>query len=165
MYQDSVADPGVFPRRWAQARQALAWSAVLLAVAFVAVCLVWDLLPQASITLLVAVAVSELVLAPVVTLLAFGYAAHGRMEQSAMAPALLSLAGMLILAGEVLVGLALGFVLQLSFAAPTMAAEVISLGCRLNLSESEELRALLAGTDMLASVPDYAACALIDSAS
>lgn len=95
MYQDSVADPGVFPRRWAQARQALAWSAVLLAVAFVAVCLVWDLLPQASITLLVAVAVSELVVAPVVTLLAFGYAAHGRMEQSAMAPALLSLARML----------------------------------------------------------------------
>jgi len=40
-------------------------------------------------------------------------------------PALLSLAGMLAVAGEVLVGLALGFVLQLSFAAPTMAAEVI----------------------------------------
>lgn len=40
-------------------------------------------------------------------------------------PALLSLAGMLILAGEVLVGLALGFVLQLSFAAPILAAEQI----------------------------------------
>jgi flagellar biosynthetic protein FliR len=40
-------------------------------------------------------------------------------------PALFSLPGMLAVAGEVLVGLALGFVLQLSFAAATIAAEVI----------------------------------------
>lgn len=40
-------------------------------------------------------------------------------------PALLSLHGVLIVCGEVLVGLALGFVLQLLFAAPTIAAEVI----------------------------------------
>lgn len=40
-------------------------------------------------------------------------------------PALLSLQGLVWTAGEVLVGLALGFVLQLAFAAPTVAAEVI----------------------------------------
>jgi flagellar biosynthetic protein FliR len=40
-------------------------------------------------------------------------------------PALLSLPGLLALLGEVLVGLALGFVLQLSFAAPVIAAEQI----------------------------------------
>lgn len=40
-------------------------------------------------------------------------------------PALLSANGFLIIAGEVLVGLTLGFVLQLSFAAPVMAAELI----------------------------------------
>lgn len=40
-------------------------------------------------------------------------------------PALLSLAGMLALLAEVLVGLSLGFVLQLSFAAPILAAEQI----------------------------------------
>ena len=40
-------------------------------------------------------------------------------------PALLSVEGMLAIAGEVLVGLSLGFVLQLAFAAPTIAAEVI----------------------------------------
>lgn len=40
-------------------------------------------------------------------------------------PALLSLAGMLALASEALIGLALGFVLQLSFAAPVLAAEQI----------------------------------------
>lgn len=40
-------------------------------------------------------------------------------------PALLSLPGLLALAGEAVIGLALGFVLQLSFAAPIMAAEQI----------------------------------------
>ena len=39
--------------------------------------------------------------------------------------ALLSLSGMVSVAGEVLVGLSLGFILQLAFAAPVMAAEVI----------------------------------------
>jgi flagellar biosynthetic protein FliR len=40
-------------------------------------------------------------------------------------PALLSANGLLMVLGEVLVGLSLGFVLQLSFAAPTIAAEII----------------------------------------
>ncbi len=43
------------------------------------------------------------------------------------APAdLLSLSGMVTVAGEVAIGLSLGFVLQLAFAAPIVAAEVIS---------------------------------------
>ena len=44
--------------------------------------------------------------------------------------ALLSLEGLLIVAGEVLVGLSLGFILQIAFATPVLAAEVIggSLG-------------------------------------
>ncbi len=41
-------------------------------------------------------------------------------------PAMLSFAGLIVIAGEVLIGLALGFVLQIIFAAPVMAAEVIS---------------------------------------
>jgi flagellar biosynthetic protein FliR len=40
--------------------------------------------------------------------------------------AILSLAGILIIAGEILVGLAMGFIIQLTFAAPTIAAELIS---------------------------------------
>lgn len=40
-------------------------------------------------------------------------------------PPLASPQGMLVVAGEALIGLALGFVLQLAFAAPTLAAEVI----------------------------------------
>jgi flagellar biosynthesis protein FliR len=40
-------------------------------------------------------------------------------------PALLSLPGMLMIANEALIGLSLGFVLQWSFAAPVIAAEII----------------------------------------
>lgn len=40
-------------------------------------------------------------------------------------PALFSLAGMVAVAGEVVIGLGLGFVLQLAFAAPLIAAETI----------------------------------------
>jgi flagellar biosynthetic protein FliR len=43
-------------------------------------------------------------------------------------PALLSANGILWVAGEVLIGLSLGFVLQLTFAAPVIAAEVIGGG-------------------------------------
>lgn len=51
------------------------------------------------------------------------------------APAdLFSLLGLLSVAGEVLVGLTLGFVLQLSFAAPIMAAEVIGGGMGMNMA-------------------------------
>ena len=40
-------------------------------------------------------------------------------------PALFAASGLLILAGEVLVGLAMGFVLQIAFSAPVLAAETI----------------------------------------
>jgi flagellar biosynthetic protein FliR len=40
-------------------------------------------------------------------------------------PALLSAKGIMMVLGEILVGLSLGFVLQMAFAAPTIAAEVI----------------------------------------
>ena len=50
--------------------------------------------------------------------------------------ALFSLAGLIACLREVLVGLALGFVLQLSFAAPVIAAEVIGGGIGMNLAAS-----------------------------
>lgn len=51
------------------------------------------------------------------------------------APAnLFSLPGMLSVAGEVMVGLTLGFVLQLSFAAPILAAELIGGGMGMNVA-------------------------------
>jgi len=51
-------------------------------------------------------------------------------------PATLSLAGMLALAAEVLIGLSLGFVLQLSFAAPVLAAEQIGGAMGLSIASS-----------------------------
>ncbi|MFM5885048.1 MAG: flagellar biosynthetic protein FliR [Novosphingobium sp.] len=51
-------------------------------------------------------------------------------------PALLSAAGLLALAGEALIGLSLGFVLQLSFAAPVIAAEQIGGAMGMSLATS-----------------------------
>lgn len=51
-------------------------------------------------------------------------------------PALLSANGLLMVMGEVLVGLALGFVLQLSFAAPTIAAEIIGGGMGMSMAST-----------------------------
>ncbi len=48
--------------------------------------------------------------------------------------ALFSVEGLLAIAGEVAVGLALGFVLQLIFAAPTLAAEVIGGGMGMSMA-------------------------------
>lgn len=53
-------------------------------------------------------------------------------------PALLSLNGLLFTAGEVLIGLAMGFVLQLSFAAPTLAAEVIGAGMGMSIATTAD---------------------------
>lgn len=53
-------------------------------------------------------------------------------------PALLSLAGLMILANEALIGLALGFVLQLSFAAPILAAEQIGGAMGMSIASSAD---------------------------
>lgn len=49
-------------------------------------------------------------------------------------PALLSAPGLMSVLGEILVGLSLGFVLQLSFAAPVIAAEVIGGGMGMSMA-------------------------------
>jgi len=52
--------------------------------------------------------------------------------------ALFTLPGLLGVAGEVLVGLALGFVLQLAFAAPTLAAEVIGASMGMSIASAAD---------------------------
>ncbi len=52
--------------------------------------------------------------------------------------ALLSASGVLWVAGEVLVGLTLGFVLQMAFAAPVMAAEVIGGGMGMSMASAAD---------------------------
>ncbi len=53
-------------------------------------------------------------------------------------PALFSLAGLLAVSCEVVVGLALGFVLQIAFAAPTIAAEVIGAGMGMSIATAAD---------------------------
>lgn len=56
----------------------------------------------------------------------------------AVPPALFSLPGLLAMAGEVVIGLALGFVLQLSFAAPVIAAEQIGGAMGLSMAAAAD---------------------------
>ena len=56
----------------------------------------------------------------------------------AVPPALLSAQGLLAVAGEVLIGLCLGFVLQLSFAAPVIAAEIIGGGMGMTMASAAD---------------------------
>lgn len=56
----------------------------------------------------------------------------------AVPPALFTLPGLIAVGGEVLVGLALGFVLQLSFAAPTIAAETIGGAMGLSIASTAD---------------------------
>lgn len=53
-------------------------------------------------------------------------------------PALLTIEGMLALAGEAVIGLLLGFVLQLAFAAPTIAAEVIGGAMGMSMAQTSD---------------------------
>jgi flagellar biosynthetic protein FliR len=52
--------------------------------------------------------------------------------------ALFTLSGMLAVMGEVVVGLALGFVLQIAFAAPTIAAELIGGGMGMSMATAAD---------------------------
>jgi flagellar biosynthetic protein FliR len=53
-------------------------------------------------------------------------------------PTLFSVAGLLAVAGEVVIGLALGFVLQIAFAAPVMAAELIGGGMGMSMATAAD---------------------------
>ncbi len=58
--------------------------------------------------------------------------------QVAAPPALLSLAGLVVVAGEVVIGLALGFVMQLAFAAPAIGSELIGAGMGMSIAASAD---------------------------
>ncbi|MCX7284985.1 MAG: flagellar biosynthetic protein FliR [Novosphingobium sp.] len=53
-------------------------------------------------------------------------------------PALLSVGGLLATGNEVVIGLAIGFALQLSFAAPTLAAELIGGGMGMSMATAAD---------------------------
>lgn len=53
-------------------------------------------------------------------------------------PALLSVPGLLAVMGEVLIGLTLGFVLQIAFAAPVISAELVGAGMGMSIASSAD---------------------------
>jgi flagellar biosynthetic protein FliR len=58
--------------------------------------------------------------------------------QVAAPPALMSLAGLVDVAGETVIGLAIGFVMQLAFAAPMIAAEMIGAGMGMAIASTAD---------------------------
>jgi flagellar biosynthetic protein FliR len=58
--------------------------------------------------------------------------------QVAAPPAIMSLAGVVIVAGEVVIGLAIGFVMQLAFAAPVIGAELIGAGMGMSIAAAAD---------------------------
>lgn len=89
MYQDVVRKPKAFGVRWAQATRWLGWSGLVTASAFAAVASkVFD---SVSTTVVAAIALSELLVAPVVGHIALAYAAHGKFSSAAAAPVMLSM--------------------------------------------------------------------------
>jgi len=93
MYQCATRDPATFSAGWRLALQALALTGLVLAILFFPIAL--KIFHTADWGLLLAIALSELVLAPVVSLVAYGYASHGWMGHAAAAPVLLSCARIL----------------------------------------------------------------------
>ena len=73
---------------WRQAWRVTAWSGVGLGLLFVF--LAGRLFGEFGLSLFIAIAVSELLLVPVATQVAFAYAAHGRIERSAAVPVVIS---------------------------------------------------------------------------
>lgn len=93
MYQDVARKHELFGLRWAQAKGVMAWSALLLWVLFVGVGSL--AFADVSLAIIAAVAIAELVGSPMVTHVAFAYAAHGRLSAAAAAPVFMSLARLL----------------------------------------------------------------------
>jgi O-antigen/teichoic acid export membrane protein len=108
MYQDAARVPELLADRWRQASRMLMWSGVGLAVMFMAVA--HGMFVSAGWPLLTAVAISELVLAPVVSQVAFAYASRGWMGRAAAVPVILSVMRILavvavaLLPGEASIG-------------------------------------------------------------
>lgn len=88
MYQDAARAPQLLADRWRQASHVLIWSGAGLAVIFMV--LAREMFVGADWSLLTAVAISELLFAPVVSQVAFAYASRNWMGRAAAVPVMLS---------------------------------------------------------------------------
>ncbi|MBT2118817.1 oligosaccharide flippase family protein [Dyella sp. LX-66] len=90
MYQDAARDPQMLNERWRQASLFTAITGVALAALYLLVAR--EIYATAGGSLLLAIAISELVWAPWVTQVAYAYAARGWMGYASAAPVVLSMA-------------------------------------------------------------------------
>jgi O-antigen/teichoic acid export membrane protein len=88
LYRDVVREPNLLSLRWAQTKMAIGWSGAALTLLFVTTG--QQLFPLAGLLLLLMIAGSEVVLAPLVTQATFAYAALGNMAKAAAIPVALS---------------------------------------------------------------------------
>ena len=134
MYQDAARAPELLADRWRQASRVLVWSGAGLAVAFMAVA--HGMFRGADWSLLTAIALSELVSAPVVSQVAFAYASRGWMGRAAAVPVILSV--MRILAVVVMTmlpgGASIGIYAWLHLLASVITATALCVICTRELS-------------------------------
>ena len=88
LYQDTARDPAVFSTRWHEASRALLASAPPLCGLFLL--LARPLFPDVALAAVLAVALAEVLLAPLLAQVANAYAAHGRVVAAALVPVVVS---------------------------------------------------------------------------
>ena len=129
MYQDAARAPELLADRWRQASCVLIWSGAGLAVIFMVVA--HEMFVGADWPLLTAVAISELVFAPVVSQVAFAYASRGLMGRAAAVPVMLSVSRILAVVVVALLpgGASVGAYAWLHLLATAITAAVLCVIC------------------------------------
>lgn len=134
MYQDAARAPELLSDRWRQASRVLMWSSVGLAGMFMVVA--HGMFVSADWPLLTAVAISELILAPVVSQVAFAYASCGWMGRAAAVPVILSMMRVLAVVVVALLprGASIGIYAWLHLLATAMTAAALCVICMRELN-------------------------------
>ncbi|WP_345775222.1 lipopolysaccharide biosynthesis protein [Rhodanobacter sp. OR87] len=134
MYQDAARASELLADRWRQASRVLMWSGAGLAVMFMAVA--HGMFVGAGWPLLMAVAISELVLAPVVSQVAFAYASRDWMGHAAAVPVALSVMRILAVVAVALLpgGASIGGYAWLHLLATAITAAVSCVICMRELN-------------------------------
>lgn len=123
LYEHVARDHAVLDNHWSLVRAGLAWSMPLLLVLYLAC--VFAMRIDAAMSVVVAIGVAEIVLAPLCAQVAFAYASVGRMGDSAAAPVVLSIARVVAAGGYLLITPATGLG---GYAVLHVAATLVAVG-------------------------------------
>lgn len=129
MYQDAARAPQLLADRWRQASRVLIWSGAGLAVIFMVVAR--EMFMGAAWSLLTAVAISELIFAPILSQVAFAYASRSWMGRAAAVPVMLSVMRILAVVAMALLpgGTSIGTYAWLHLLATAVTAAVLCVTC------------------------------------